>query len=221
MISLSRFDNWTGLYLVALLIGVACLLYVLFHVFIARSHMERLRGLSLDLDSAPSDVEEVLLPKETVYFDAGCATSFGTPLPVPRLYRFLAVAGGGLTLFALLALFLPLALSSPLQRLVIAGAAGLVTGAALYQGISALWVGRPPPGPGHEELQDLIGEVTVTIPLDSFGQIAVNAGGKRLLCSARSEDLSPLPRGAAVRVVDVVGSVAVVQQTRPTDEHPP
>lgn len=221
MISLSRFDNWTGLYLVALLIGIACLLYVLFHVFIGRSHVERLRGLNLDLDSTPSDVEEALLPKETVHLDAGYATSFGTALHVPRAYKFLAAAGGGLTLFALLALFLPIALSSPLQRLVVAGAAGLVTGAMLHQGVSALWVGQPSPGPRHEDLQDLIGEVTVTIPLDSFGQIAVNAGGKRLLCSARSEDLSPLPRGAAVRVVDVVGNVAIVQRPRPTDEKPP
>jgi hypothetical protein len=60
---------------------------------------------------------------------------------------------------------------------------------------------------------DVIGvtaEVTAPIPGDSVGEIAYVAMGERHVATARSRDRSPIPRGALVTVLELAGTVFIV-----------
>lgn len=61
------------------------------------------------------------------------------------------------------------------------------------------------------EVGGQVGEVTVPIPEGSIGQIAFVARGRRITYGARGESGSPIPRGAKVEIVHIVGGTAVVR----------
>lgn len=61
------------------------------------------------------------------------------------------------------------------------------------------------------DLPGKLAEVTTPIPEGGLGEAVAMVGGQRFSASAREERGLPVPRGAAVTVVNVVGSTLVVR----------
>ena len=65
-------------------------------------------------------------------------------------------------------------------------------------------------------LQGRIGEVTIAIPANSFGEVLVATFESTRQIPARSSDGAVIPAGSRVRIVEILGNVVVVElATRP------
>ena len=72
-------------------------------------------------------------------------------------------------------------------------------------------------GAGDSELRGgtpigKLGHISVTIPSDGVGTVALVSDGKRVTMPAVAQRGAPLDRGANVMVVDVAGHKAVVEE---------
>lgn len=71
-----------------------------------------------------------------------------------------------------------------------------------------------PQGSSEVTTHDIVGataEVITPIPSSGLGEVAFVAQGGRITYPARSQDGSPISRGAAVTITSLVGSVVTVQ----------
>lgn len=101
----------------------------------------------------------------------------------------------------------------PLLSLLIATPAGLALGGGMYTVYRRLTTlgssGRPLT---WQELRGTKALVTTPIPQDGLGEIVYVAQGSRQRASARTVDGRPLPRDSIVTVLNIVDSVAVVDE---------
>jgi len=65
-----------------------------------------------------------------------------------------------------------------------------------------------------DSLLGCTGTVTVPIDKDAVGEIGVSVGGEYRTYAARQQGSNPLPKGHAVRVVDVAGPVLTVDEDK-------
>ena len=166
----------------------------------------RLSGMDI---AGPADLEEIVLPKGTVYLTPASVTSLDCRDEPLILLRLATVLGSGLTALALVGLATGW-VGSDLGRFVAALAFGVVVALLAYVW-SALWFfGRTTRAVACVDLVGASGEVIVSIPQDSFGAVAATVHGKRMTFSARAADQSAISRGASVRVVHWAGGRVVV-----------
>lgn len=100
--------------------------------------------------------------------------------------------------------------------LLVAAAGGLVVGAVVQLAFSYFLLA--PQGSSEVRVRDIIGavgEVITPIPAGRVGEIAFVARGARVTSPARAADGSAIPRGAVVRVTNMVGSMVLVALTTP------
>jgi len=91
-------------------------------------------------------------------------------------------------------------------------AAGIVMSGIVYQFARILYSQQ---ASSEIRMAGLVGrsaEVTVAIPDQGVGQVALTVGGERTEHIARSGDGSPLPRGAEVTITGLRGDSVVVQR---------
>jgi len=213
---MSQFRIWDIVYIALLGLGLACIVFGLIMQLGRRSRVVRLRGLNLDIGAA--DAEDFASPLGTVYLSPHSGVSAETrEKPAATIKTVLAV-GGGLTVGALFGAVTRVVLGwSPISQLVGAAAVGLGALAAMS---FVLGLGRVSHHEGEApsaNFRGARGKVTIPIPLDSFGQIVVVVDGKTRMFSARAHDLSSVPRGTVVEVLDLVGDLAVVRPVKPEE----
>jgi hypothetical protein len=166
----------------------------------------RLPGMDI---SGPADLEEIVLPRDTVYLTATSVTSLDCRDEPLILLRLATVFGSGLMASALVGLSTGW-LGSDLGRLVAALSLGAVVALLAYVWSAHWFFGRATRDVACVDLVGAPGEVIVPIPQDSFGAVAAMVHGKRMTFSARAVDQSAISRGASVRVVHWAGGRVVV-----------
>lgn len=100
---------------------------------------------------------------------------------------------------------------STLNSLLWAVGGGLVVAAIAHFGFIYIFAPQVSSEVGRRDVVGLTGEVTVPIPADGVGQVALVARGTRVTYSARSADDTPIARGKQVEVLEIVGNTAVVR----------
>jgi hypothetical protein len=167
----------------------------------------RLSGMDV---AGPGDLEEIYLPKETVYLTRTSASLNCRDEPL-ILLRLIVVLGVGLTALALFGFLSNRLVASDLVRFFASLFFGLVVALLAYFQSGRWFFGRSARAVACADVVGVPGEVTVPIPQDSFGTVAATIHGKRMIFSARAADQSAISRGASVRIVDwSAGRVLVV-----------
>ena len=213
---MSQFRIWDIVYLTLLGLGLACIVFGLIMLLGRRSRVVRLHGLNLDIGAA--DAEDSASSLGTVYLSPHSGVSAETrEKPAATIKTVLAI-GGGLTVGALYGAVSGVALGwSPISQLVGAVVVGLGALAAISFILGLGRVSRPEGEAPSANFRGARGKVTIPIPPDSFGQIVVVVDGKTRMFSARAHDLSGVPRGTVVEVLDLVGDLAVVRPVKPEE----
>lgn len=177
----------------------------------------RLSGMDV---AGPSDLEETVLPKESVYLTPSAMNSLDCRDEPLILLRFVTVVGSGLAALALFGLVSPGWFATDLVRLLVSLAVGLVVALIVYVRSGRWFFGPSTRSLACADVVGAPGEVTVSIPQDSFGAVAATIHGKRMTFSARTADQSAVPRGASVRVVDWAGGRVVVVPAEAAEQSP-
>jgi len=100
--------------------------------------------------------------------------------------------------------------------LLVAAGGGVVIAAIVQLAFSYFLL--KPQGSSEVRVSDIIGavaEVITPIPAGNVGEIAFVARGGRITSPARSADGSAIPRGAIVRITQMIGSGVLVAPTTP------
>jgi hypothetical protein len=209
MSDLIGFGRFGLVYCVLLALGIVCAFLGVVSWLAHRLPEIRLSGL--DFGSGQGDFDDMVLPKEAVYFSPTSASLQCRDEYLGAL-RLIASSGVGLTSFAAFGIIsYHLFSASELARLLVSMLIGLITVVIAFILSTHALFPRSTKDVTCADLRGGMGEVTVPIPQDSFGQIATTIKGRRVTFSARALDLSAIPRGAVVQVVDLVGSRALVQ----------
>ncbi len=101
--------------------------------------------------------------------------------------------------------------ATAVASLVWASIGGVLVG--LVSHLAFIYFFIKPQGSSEVTQSDIVGatgDVTTPIPSDSVGEIAIVAKGARFTMTARSASEQAIARGKLVKVVDVVGSIALV-----------
>jgi hypothetical protein len=173
----------------------------------------RLSGMDI---VGPADLEEIALPKETVYLTPASVTSLDCRDEPLILLRLASVLGSGLTALALVGLSTRW-VGSDVVRFVVALSCGVAVALLAYVWSAHWFFGRATREVACVDLVGASGEVIVSIPQDSFGAVAATVHGKRMTFSARAVDQSAISRGASVRVVHWAGGRVVVVPAKPEE----
>jgi membrane-bound ClpP family serine protease len=100
----------------------------------------------------------------------------------------------------------------PLLSAVTAAVAALFLGAAAWWGISALQSQTASTDTIVATMRGRTGQVTVSIPAGSIGEVQLSSVTGSRHMSARAIDGGSIPAGTSVRVVESAGSVLLVEQ---------
>ncbi len=201
------FGGSNAVYGVALALGVLATVIAL---IARRLHgMPEIRLSSMDVVGS-GDLDEVILPKESVYLSPSAMTSLDCRDEPLILLRFVTVVGIGLSALALFGLVSQRWLGPGLERLLASSAVGLVAALITYSRSGRWFFGPSTSTVACADVVGAPGEVTVPIPQDSFGAVAATIRGTRMTFSARAEGQSVLSRGTPIRVVEWTGGRVVV-----------
>lgn len=100
----------------------------------------------------------------------------------------------------------------PLLSAVTSAVAALFLGAAAWWGISALQSQTASTDTIVASMRGRTGQVTVSIPAGSIGEVQLSSVTGSRHMSARAIDGGSIPVGASIRVVESAGSVLLVEQ---------
>jgi hypothetical protein len=178
----------------------------------------RLSGMDV---AGPGDLEEVRLPKETVYLSPASITSLDCRDELLILLRAATVIGIGLTALAFFGLVSNRWFGSHLAGLVASSAVGVAAALLAYARSGQWFFGRSVGALACADVVGVPGEVTVPIPQDSFGTVTATIHGKPMTFSARAANQAAIAHGARVRVVDWAGGRVVVVPAEETEHSVP
>lgn len=129
------------------------------------------------------------------------AFDFGDgPLSLTTIAAFTAIFG--FTAFASVGAGIPTPISA-----VLGGLAGVVGGAAAWWLSRFIRNAESTTAVSGDDLVGSLGSVVLAIPQNGLGEVALTRHGERISLSASAA--APIPRGSAVRVVQVVTSTSV------------
>lgn len=99
----------------------------------------------------------------------------------------------------------------PLLSAITSAMAALFLGAAAWWGITALQSQTASTDTTVASMRGRNGQITLSIPAGSLGEVQISSVTGSRHMSARSVDGEPIPAGTPVRIVDVSGSVLLVE----------
>jgi hypothetical protein len=170
---------------------------------------DALEGFLGAAEAADIDLGEIEIPDIGDFdSDIDADTDGPSPFSIRTIAMFLAGFGGG-GLFGLHILRWP-----DLVSLIPATGVGLIMGTVMWATLSVVYRGVGSTSIRASDYLNVAGRVTVSIPQDKPGVVALVVRGHRKNVPARSEDGSPIPANAQVVIVGMEGGMCIVKKLK-------